>query len=92
MTPMISWVAAIWGKFSLWASTQPTFVEVAIGMGLFYVVLLASRATYRLTAFLFSGLFSSSHRPQPTRKPPAPRARSKTHLTVDDDIPPFVFR
>jgi len=30
----MNWLAELWGTFSLWTSTQPTFVQVAIGMGL----------------------------------------------------------
>ena len=44
MVLMVNWLAEIWGKISLWASNQPVFVEVAIGIALFYVVLLISRA------------------------------------------------
>jgi hypothetical protein len=32
----MNWLAELWGAFSLWTSTQPTFLQVAIGMGLFF--------------------------------------------------------
>jgi hypothetical protein len=86
----VNWLAEIWEKFSLWASTQPTFVEVAIGVGLFYVILLIVRAIYRFIAFLISGLFSGRHRFKRKRvvKPPG----QTKPITIDDDVPPFIFR
>jgi len=90
MDSSVNWLAEIWEKFSLWASTQPTFVEVAIGVGLFYVILLIVRAIYRFIAFLISGLFSGRHRFKRKRvvKPPG----QTKPITIDDDVPPFIFR
>ncbi len=90
MDSSVNWLAEIWEKFSLWASTQPTFVEVAIGVGLFYVILLIVRAVYRFGAFLVSGLFSG--RPRLKRKRAVrPQGQTKP-ITIDDEAPPFIFR
>jgi hypothetical protein len=91
MNLTINWLAELWSTFSLWTSTQPTFVQVAIGMGLFYVVLLLLRLLYRLVYLSVSGLFAGRGRPKVKRdfKPPN---RTKKHITIDDDVPPFVFR
>jgi len=86
----VNWLAEIWEKFSLWASTQPTFVEVAIGVGLFYVVLLIVKAIYRFIAFLISGLFSG--RPRFKRKRVVRPPGQTKPITIDDDVPPFIFR
>ena len=90
MDSSVNWLVEIWEKFSLWASTQPTFVEVAIGVGLFYVVLLIVRAVYRFVAFLISGLFSG--RPRFRRKRVAKTPGKTKPVTVDDEAPPFIFR
>jgi hypothetical protein len=90
MNSSVNWLAEIWEKFTLWASTQPTFVEVAIGVGLFYVVLLIVRAAYRFIVFLISGLFSG--RPRFKRKRDTkPQGKTKP-ITIDDEAPPFIFR
>ena len=91
MNLTMNWLAELWGAFSLWTSTQPTFLQVAIGMGLFYVVLLLLRLLYRFVYFSISGLFAGRGRSKVKRdfKPPN---RTKKHITIDDDAPPFVFR
>ena len=87
----INWLAEVWSTFSLWTSTQPTFVQVAFGIGLFYVVLHILRLLYRLVYFILSGLFIDSGRPK-VKKDFKPPNRAKKHVTMDDDTPPFVFR
>jgi len=87
----LNWLAEIWKTFSLWASTQPTFVQVAIGMGLFYLVLQALRLIYRFVYFTLSGLLAGRGRPK-VKKGYKPADRAKKHVTIDDDAPPFVFR
>ena len=90
MVSTINWLAQIWEKVSLWVSNQPVFVEVAIGIGLFYVVLLISRALFKFIVFLLSGLF-----------PVRPRLRIKRVVKAqdqskpaksDEEAPPFIFR
>ena len=39
MEMILNWFVSNWDKFSIWVTNQPTFVEVAFGVGLFYVVL-----------------------------------------------------
>lgn len=90
MDSSVNWLVEIWEKFSLWTSTQPTFVEVAIGVGLFYVVLLIVRAIYRFAAFLISGLFSG--RPRFRRKRVVKTQGKTKPVTIDDEAPPFIFR
>jgi hypothetical protein len=86
----LKWIAGIWDKFSIWTATQPTFVEVAIGVGLFYVVYLIVRAVIKMMIYLLSSLFS--FRPRFKRKAAvSAQGKSKT-ATGDDDAPPFIFR
>lgn len=86
----ISWLTEFWEKFSLWASTQPTFVEVAIGVGLFYGVLLLLKAIFKFSVFVVAGLFSG--RPRIKKKRTVrPQNKSKP-MTIDDEAPPFIFR
>ena len=87
----LNWLAEVWNAFSLWTSTQPIFVQVAFGMGLFYVVLNILRLLYRAVHFTLSGLFAGLGRPK-IKKELKPPIRSKKHVTLDDDAPPFVFR
>ena len=51
-----------WDLFSIWVTNQPTFVEVAFGVGLFYVALQIVRTIYQVIRFLLSGLFSVPRR------------------------------
>ncbi len=87
----LNWLAELWKSFRIWTSTQPTFIQVAFGMGLFYVILQSLRWSYRAAVFTLSGLFAGRGRSKAKRglKPPT---RSKKHVTLDDDAPPFVFR
>jgi len=87
----INWLIEVWSTFSLWTSTQPTFVQVAFGMGLFYVVLLLVRLLYRFVYLSVSGLFVDRGRPK-AKKDFKPPNRAKKHISIDDDAPPFVFR
>jgi len=86
----INWLLAVWEKFSLWASTQPTFAEVAIGVGLFYLVAMILRAFYKFFAFIVAGFFTG--RPRFRRKKSVIPAQKSKSLKPDDDAPPFIFR
>ena len=87
----LNWLAEVWNAFSLWTSTQPTFVQVAFGMGLFYVVLNLLRLLYRVVHFTITGLFAGTGRTG-IKKDMKPPNRAKRHVTLDDESPPFVFR
>jgi hypothetical protein len=87
----INWLTEVWSTFSLWTSTQPTFVQVAFGIGLFYVGLKILRWLYRLVYITLSGLFVGRGHPKVKKDFKAPN-RAKKHITMDDDTPPFVFR
>jgi hypothetical protein len=80
-----------WDIFSIWVTNQPTFVEVAFGVGLFYAVLQIVRVLSNVIMFLFSGLFSV---PRRLRKQKDMRAkpRNKKSAATDEEAPPFVFR
>lgn len=91
MEMILNWLVSNWDKFSIWVTNQPTFVEVAFGVGLFYVVLQIVKVFYQLLAFLFSGLFASPRRFRKRKKKPAKTSGTKP-ITLDDDAPPFVFR
>jgi hypothetical protein len=66
-------------------------VQVAFGMGLFYVVLLLLRLLYRFVYLSVSGLFTGRGRTK-VQKDFKPPNRVKKHISIDDDAPPFVFR
>ena len=87
----INWLTELWNTFSLWTSTQPTFVQVALGMGLFYVVLLLLRLSYRFIYISVSGLFTGRGRPK-VKKDFKPPNRTQKDVIMDDDAPPFLFR
>ena len=91
MNITINWLSEVWSSFSLWTSTQPTFLQVALGMGLFYVVLQLLRLMYRVVFFTLSGLFAGRSRSK-IKKDFKPPSRAKKHVSIDDDAPPFVFR
>ena len=87
----LNWLSEIWKTFGLWTSTQPTFVQVGLGMGLFYLALQALRLLYRFVYFTLSGLVAGRGRVK-VKKAYNPPNRAKKHVTIDDDAPPFVFR
>ena len=91
MDPLLNWLVETWKVFIAWASTQPTFIQVAFGMGLFYLVLQLWRLVYRIGVYIITGLFAGRGRPRP-KKDLKPPNRAKKHVTMDDDAPPFVFR
>ena len=88
---MLGWIIDIWDKFGVWVTNQPTFVHVAVGIGLFYAVLQILKLSYKIIVFLFAPLSASSRRiPKQKNRRPMPR-RTKTD-DHDDEKPPFVFR
>jgi hypothetical protein len=80
-----------WDIFSIWVTNQPTFVEVAFGIGLFYVVLQIVRAFFKVIMFFLSGLFSIP-RCFKKQKDMRVKPRRKKSATTDEEAPPFVFR
>ena len=80
-----------WDIFSIWVTNQPTFVEVAVGVGLFYAVLQIIKTLYHAIVFLLSGVFSF---PRRLKKQTDMRVnpRQKKSAATDEDTPPFVFR
>lgn len=91
MDPTLLRLVEVWKAFSVWTSTQPTFLQVAFGMGLFYLVLQLWRLVYRISIYIFTGLFAGRGRPRP-KKDLKPPNRAKKQVAMDDDAPPFVFR
>jgi hypothetical protein len=87
----LNWLVDAWKTFSIWTSSQPIFVQVALGMGLFYVVFQLWRLLFRVTVYTLSGLFAGRGQPR-KKKDLKPPNRNKKHVTMDDDAPPFVFR
>ena len=88
---MLSWIANNWDKFSIWVSNQPTFVEVAFGIGLFYLALQIVKKIFKLLGLLFSPLLATPMRFK-IQKNLRPRPRKPKKISSDDDSPPFVFR
>lgn len=91
MDPSLNWLVETWKAFSVWASTQPIFLQVAFGMGLFYLLLQLWRLVYRISVYILTGLFAGRGRPR-TKKDLKPPNHAKKQATIDDDAPPFVFR
>lgn len=91
MEMMLNWLVNNWNEFCFWVSNQPTFVEIAFGIGLFYVALQFIKAVCKLIVFVVSGLFSAPRRFK-KQKDMRPQSRKKRPITLDDDAPPFVFR
>jgi hypothetical protein len=60
-------------------------------MGLFYVGLKVVRLFYRVMVYALTGLFAGRSRPAKKRDFKQPN-RTKKHISMDDDTPPFVFR
>ena len=88
---MLSWIVNSWDKFSIWVTNQPTFVEVACGIGLFYVTLQIAKLLFKLFVFLVTPLLETSVR-FAKRKDLRPGPRKPKKPPPDDDSPPFVFR
>ena len=80
-----------WDIFSIWVTNQPTFVEVAFGVGLFYVILQIVTALYKVIMFLLSGLLSFPRRFK-KQKDMRVKPHSKKPAATDEEAPPFVFR
>jgi hypothetical protein len=80
-----------WDIFSIWVTNQPTFVEVAFGVGLFYVVLQIVKALYKVIVFLLSGVLGIPRRFK-KQKDMRVKPRSKKPASTDEEAPPFVFR
>ncbi len=91
MEAMLNWLVNNWDKFCIWVTNQPTFVEVAFGVGLFYVVLQVVKAIYKLLVFLLSGLFTVPGRFK-KQKVVRAKPRRRKSAASDDETPPFVFR
>ena len=88
---MLSWLVNNWDKFSIWVTNQPTFVEVAWGVGLFYVALQIVKLLFKLFVVLFSPLLETPLRFK-KQKNMRPGRRKQKKSPSDDDSPPFVFR
>ena len=91
MEAILNRLINIWDSFSLWVTNQPTFVEVAFGVGLFYVALLLAKAGFKVIVFLFSGLFRIPGRFK-KQKDLRTKIRSKKPVSTGEEAPPFVFR
>ena len=91
MGKMLNWIVSSWNNFTIWVTNQPTFVEVAFGIGLFYVVLHIVKVLYKLLASLSAGWFAGPGRVKKRIKKPVKGLATKP-VTMDDDAPPFVFR
>jgi len=88
---MLSWIVNNWEKFGIWVTNQPTFVEVACGIGLFYVALQTGKLLFKLFVFSLSPLLDTRVRFN-KRKELRPGSRKQKKSPPDDDSPPFVFR
>jgi hypothetical protein len=80
-----------WDIFSIWVTNQPTFVEVAFGIGLFYLILQILKALFKVILFFLTGLFSVPRRFKKQKDMRVKSHRKKSGAT-DEEAPPFVFR
>jgi hypothetical protein len=88
---MLNWILNIWDKFSMWVGAQPTFVQVACGIALFYVTLQLVKLSYKLIILLVAPL-SQTPRRFKRQKDLRPKPRKQKATPSDNDSPPFVFR
>jgi hypothetical protein len=88
---MLNWILNIWNIFSVWVGAQPTFVQVACGIALFYVALQLLKLLYKLVIFLVSHLAATPRRFK-IQKDLRPKPRKQKATASDNDAPPFVFR
>ena len=91
MEAILSRLVNNWEIFSIWVANQPTFVEVAFGVGLFYAVLQIVRVLSNVMMFLFSGLISVPRRFK-KQKDMRAKPRNRKSAAMDEEAPPFVFR
>ena len=75
----------------MWVANQPTFLQIAFGIALFYVVLQIVKLLYKLIIFVFSPLVATPGRFK-KQKDLRPKPRRQKAAPSDDDSPPFVFR
>ena len=91
MEAILNRLVNYWDIFCIWVTNQPTFVEVAFGVGLFYMVLQIIRALCKVIMFLISGLFSVPRRFK-KQKDMRVNPPGKKSAATDEEAPPFVFR
>ena len=91
MDTILSRLINYWDILSIWITNQPTFVEVAFGVGLFYLVLQLLKVSSKGVLYILSGVFRI---PRRFKKQTDMRGhlRSKKSGSADDEAPPFVFR
>jgi hypothetical protein len=80
-----------WDIFSIWVTNQPTFVEVAFGIGLFYLILQIIKTLFKVIMFFLTGLFNVPRRFK-KQKDMRVKPRQKKSALTDEEVPPFVFR
>jgi hypothetical protein len=89
---MVDLIYAAWDSFTLWSAEQPIFLQAAIGMALFWVVLKGITFTFKLLVFIAQGLFQSrkdhAFRNTPRRRPD----RSQTTMIEEEKTRPYFFR
>ena len=90
MEAMLNRLVINWDIFSVWVTNQPTFVEVAFGVGLFYLALQIVKALYKMMLFFLTSIFSVPRRFK-KQKDMRANPRSKKSAT-EEETPPFVFR
>jgi hypothetical protein len=88
---MLNWIVNYWDNVSIWITNQPTFVEVAFGIGLFYGAMQFIKMILKFLVFVFSPLLTASSHPK-KQKDLRPRLRRPKSAPQDDESPPFVFR
>jgi hypothetical protein len=91
MDTILSRLINYWDILSIWITNQPTFVEVAFGVGLFYLVLQILKMSLKGVLYILSGLFRIPRRFK-KQKDMRANLRGKKSGSADDEAPPFVFR
>jgi hypothetical protein len=59
---VIDWILAIWHMFYAWASAQPVFIQVALGIALFIGAIFILMGLLAVVLLVFTFIFKDSCR------------------------------
>jgi len=88
---MLNSILITWDKISVWVAAQPTFMQVAVGIAIFYAALQIVKLLYKLVVYLLAPLLATPRRFK-KQQDLRPKPRRPKAAASDDDSPPFVFR
>ena len=85
-------VLVAWDKFSLWSAGQPIFLQAAIGVALFWVVLKCVSYTFNILIFIGKSLFQSRKNYVPKQAPKRRLDTMQTSVIEEEKTRPYFFR